>query len=75
MTDSQDIQVRPAELNGQNPNVDSAAPKHPAPDAPADGDAGEPPAKKTKIGELSTANGREDDNRRKGVAPVKPEYV
>ena len=75
MTDPQNNQAQPAEVNGQNSNINSAAAKHPAPDAPAVHGAEEPPSKKTKIDDSSTANGRADDNRRRGFAPVKPECV
>lgn len=57
--------------------INSGAPKHPAPDAPVDV-SGEPPSKKTKIDDSSAANGQSDDavpRQRRGIAPVKAEYV
>lgn len=75
----QSHQPQSAEVNGPAPIIDSAAPKHPAAeDVPAVDASGEPPSKKTKLGDSSPANGESGDSastRKKGVAPVKAEYA
>ena len=54
-------------------NTGTTVPQKNVSDGPPTDNAGEPPSKKTK---LDGANGHDDrDNRRKGVAPVKAEYV
>lgn len=41
---------------------------------PATSDSGEPPLKKTKVEDSSASNGKVD-NYKRGVAPIKAEYV
>lgn len=64
-----------------DPNLETGAPKHGPSDgataADADAAGEEPPAKKARLeeeGSSSAPNGHVD-GRRKGIAPVKAEYV
>lgn len=72
-------QTQPPEANVPSSNGDAAAPKHPiSSGTPVAEGSEEPPAKKTKVDESSEATGQSGDDvlkRKKGVAPIKPEYV
>lgn len=69
-----DAATAPSHAESKNPDLETTAPKHgPSDDAPAVDAAEEPPAKKTRL-DGSASNGHVD-GRRRGIAPVKAEYV
>lgn len=77
-----DSAAAPSHAESKDPSLESTAPKHgPSDDGAAVDAAEEPPAKKTRLDESESAptpapasNGHVD-GRRRGIAPVKAEYV
>lgn len=64
----------PSHAESKDPSLETTAPKHgPSDDGAAVDAAEEPPAKKTRL-EDPASNGHVD-GRRRGIAPVKAEYV
>ena len=73
--DSATAQTQPSEINDPPVNSETTTSKHGASDATAAPDIGEPPSKKVRLEDDSGRTDDRDAPRRRGVAPVKAEYV
>lgn len=73
--DSATAQPQPSEVNDPPVNPETTTSKHDASDATTAPDTEEPPSKKVRLEDDSERTDDRDAPRRRGVAPVKAEYV
>ena len=73
--DSATAQNQPSEINDPPANLETTTAKHGASDATTAPDTEEPPSKKVRLEDDSERTDDRDAPRRRGVAPMKAEYV
>lgn len=73
--DSATARPQPSEVNDPPVNPETTTSKHGASDATTAPDTEEPPSKKVRLEDDSEKTDDRDAPRRRGVAPVKAEYV